>query len=149
MKTRTLNLFVYFMLAGVAFLIIQQVQDLPEPLPGEPGSALYPKMISWFIIVLFAVGAVRSIMDGSGGIFEIPQFPRLAGTMAILAAWVLAWQFLGHFYVLEFILLSLLFFWYRWPVGLTMRMAAENLLLALAVTVLCYLVFNKLIYVDL
>lgn len=149
MNTRALNLLVYCGLVGVAFLVLQQVQSLPAPVANEPGSAFFPKIISWLLIALCGLGAIKAIISGDTGKLEIPRLARLIISMAIIGVWVLAWQMLGHFYLLEFVLLVVMFSYYRWPIGLTARRLAENVVLALAVTVLCYLVFNKLIYVDL
>lgn len=149
MSIRILNLIVYLALAGAALVVHMQVSGLEPVIPGDTGSGFFPSVLAWIIIGLSAIGLVKTLIEGEDGRFEIENAVRIFVTVVVIAIWVLAWSYLGNFYLLEFLMLFVLFTYYRMDLGITQRRLLEHVALAAAVTAVCWVVFNQLIYIDL
>ncbi len=146
---KMMNLVIYAALTVISITVLWAVSDGPEPMPGDVGKGFFPSFLSWLIIGFSAIGAVRCIMAGPLGEFRVDYFSRMVFSVAAIAIFVLSWSRFGFFYGQAFVFLLVLFTYYRRPKGFGPRQVALNTGVAAGITLLCYIVFRHLIYVDL
>lgn len=149
MTMRLMNLIVFAALSALSILVIRSVSALPVNITGDVGSGFFPALLSWLVLACCAVGAVRTVLAGAGGRFRTDYLPRVLVTMLVTGLFLLSWQQFGAFYLQCFVLLMGLFTYYRIPRGVTVRQLALNALVAAGITLVCFITFNFLVYVDL
>ncbi|MCK0150870.1 hypothetical protein MWU54_12595 [Marivita sp. S6314] len=149
LSTRVVNLLVYAALSALSALVIWSVSGLPVTLPGDVGTHFFPTILAWGVIILCAIGAIRSLLSGAGEAFRIDYLPRVLLTIGMIAGFFVSWSQFGAFYLQAFVFLFVLFTYYRLPVGLSAKLIGVNAAVALGITAFCYVAFNFLIYVDL
>jgi len=149
MTMRLMNLIVYAALAALSILVIRSVSGIAVNMPGDVGSGFFPAMLSWLVLALSALGAARCVLAGAGGSFATDYLPRVLATIAVTAAFLLSWQSFGLFYIQAFVFLFGLFTYYRIPRGVSAYQLGLNAAVAGGITLVCYVTFTFLVYVDL
>ena len=146
---RVMNLVVYAGLIGLSAYVIYAVSAMPKSMPGDVGSAFFPSVLGGFVIFLSLLGIVEAIRQGDAGVFQVDYFRRIVLTVLAVALFLLSWSRFGFFYGQSFVFLFGLFLYYRSPRGFGARNVALSAIVAAGITLVCYIVFYHLIYVDL
>lgn len=149
MSMRLTNLIVYLAIAMISILVIRAVSTIPVTMDGDVGSGFFPTMLSWLILICCGLGAVKTVLAGTGGMMASDYLQRVFITIGAIAVFLLSWQKLGYFYPQCFVFLFGLFTYYRLPRGVSARLLAGNAVVALGITLVCYVTFTFLVYVDL
>ena len=147
MSVRFADFLMYVLLAGIGGVVLWQSYGLPNPFGGSIGSGGFPGALAVAMILLCAIGAVRSLTHSSREKLEFPGLGKMAVTLAALIALFGSWQAFGHFFPLAFVFLSGLLIYYASDEKLTWRIVLASIVGSAVLLWLISLFFTHVLYV--
>lgn len=112
------------------------------------GPAYFPNFLGMLLIVLSLLSLVKSLRNSSQNKLTIPQFKMILFTFIITLLFVLAWSYLGWFYLQCFLFLTVLFTVYRMASGHLFKNTITGALLAMVITALIYVLFDLFMHIS-
>ncbi len=130
--------------AGVVSLL--QVSRLETRMPFDVGPAFFPGGLAVVMIVLAAIGALRTARARNEEVFEIEGGRKVALTLGATVALFVLWSVVGHFFLLAFLYLAGLLLLFFADGALTRRHVVWILVGSALSTGIAYVVFTQVIY---
>lgn len=146
MSKKRLDFIVSFLLIvlGIAYLVNSiQLQQISG---NELSSGLFPAILGVLLILLCSASMYQTIKKKDVKIHFEGKKKNLI-TIGIIILYLAAWQLIGYFYILTFLLMFSLITFYRHPLGFKKTYFVTNLLVSLGLTGFIYLLFSKLMYI--
>lgn len=146
-KKLDISILLVIILMGI-YYIYTAVKANEGTTEGELGSGFFP-IILGITLIIFCLISILKWLKKTDEVINFDGTKKILLTIGIIIVYFLAWQFIGYFYILTFILLFGLFTFYRWPVAMKKtRFITVNLLVSFVLMAFVYLVFNNLMYID-
>ncbi|PIC65151.1 hypothetical protein CSV79_02480 [Sporosarcina sp. P13] len=146
-KKLDISILVVIILMGIYYIstAVKANEGTPE---GELGSGFFP-IILGVALISFCLVSILKWLKKTDEILHFDGMKKILLTISIIIVYFLAWEYIGYFYILTFILLFVLFTVFRWPLAIKKsRMITVNLLVSLALMAFIYVLFNNLMYID-
>lgn len=138
-KTGTyIALIALFMLGAV---YVYSASQLGGTNSATVGPGYFPTILGVTLMILCVVSGIQNFRKQDRKI-AIPNLRLIWLTVALMAAFFLAWQFIGFFYVLTFLFFMILFTVYRPPKEHIVRTLLTNAAVALVLLAFIYVVFD-------
>ncbi|PID21773.1 hypothetical protein CSV61_08725 [Sporosarcina sp. P3] len=146
-KKLDISILIVIILMGVYYIYtaVKANEGTPE---GELGSGFFP-IILGVTLIGFCLISILKWLKKTDEVLPFNGMKKILITIAAIVVYFLVWEYIGYFYFITFILLVVLFTFFRWPLAMKKsRMITVNLIVSLVLMAFVYLVFNNLMYID-
>lgn len=145
-KNATYISLILFAALGVLFFITS-LSFAPAP-KGQPiGPAYFPKLISGWLVLFCIISFITTRKKKNDQQISLQNIGYIAFTIGGTVAFVLLWKYIGGFYILSFLLLTILIYVYNQARHSIKKLLVSSLISSLFV-VLVYVIFEKLFYIT-
>lgn len=146
MRKLYLELGVYAFLMVCGAIVISEVSQLPEPMPGDLGSDFFPKALAIIMMGFCVIGALSALLSRDNEKIVVGGSKKILVTIGALAAFFGLWSFVGYFFVFAFLFLFGMLTFFATDEKLTTRIVLYNFIGTAFFIGLSYLFFTEVLY---
>lgn len=146
-KKLDISILLVIILMGIYYIYtaVKANEGTPE---GELGSGFFP-IILGIALIAFCLISIMKWLKKTDEVLHFDGMKKILVTIGIIIVYFLAWEYIGYFYILSFLLLFVMFTIFRWPLEIKRsRLIIVNLIVALVLMAFVYVLFNNLMYID-